>query len=180
MKEWQKKLSECRRSIHEMKDLLNLTEEEIRRIADIEERYPVCVPDYYLGLINPEDRDDPIRRMCIPDSMEFSEGGSPDTSGEADNTVVQGMQHKYRQTALIRPKIIVCLGRISAMQLIRPDFRISREHGQWFDKAGVRMMAIYHPAALLRDVSRRPDTFDDLKRLQAEIRAICPEVYAGA
>ena len=85
-----------------------------------------------------------------------------------------------RQTALIRPKIIVCLGRIAAMQLIRPDFRISREHGQWFDKAGVRMMAIYHPAALLRDVSRRPDTFDDLKRLQAEIRAICPEVYAGA
>lgn len=101
MKEWQTKLSECRRSIHEMKDLLNLTEEEIRRIADIEERYPVCVPDYYLGLINPEDRDDPIRRMCVPDSMEFSEGGSPDTSGEADNTVVQGMQHKYRQTALI-------------------------------------------------------------------------------
>lgn len=82
-----------------------------------------------------------------------------------------------RQTALLRPKIIVCLGRIAAMQLIKPDFKITREHGQWFEKAGVRMMAIYHPSALLRDPFRRPDTFDDLKRLQAEIRAICPNTY---
>lgn len=82
-----------------------------------------------------------------------------------------------RQTALIRPKIIVCLGRIAAMQFIKPDFKITREHGQWFDKAGIRMMAIYHPSALLRDPFRRPDTFDDLKRLQAEILAVCPDTY---
>ncbi len=82
-----------------------------------------------------------------------------------------------RQTALIRPKIIVCLGRIAAMQLIKPDFKITREHGQWFEKAGVRMMAIYHPSALLRDPSRRPETFDDLKALQAEIRRVCTHTY---
>ena len=82
-----------------------------------------------------------------------------------------------RQTALIRPKIIVCLGRIAAMQLIKPDFKITREHGQWFEKAGVRMMAIYHPSALLRDPFRRPETFDDLKALQAEIRAVCTRTY---
>ena len=87
------------------------------------------------------------------------------------------MGYLRRQTALIRPKIIVCLGRIAAMQLIRSDFKISREHGQWTEKAGVRMMAMYHPAALLRDPARRPDTFDDLKGLQAEIRRICPHVY---
>lgn len=78
-----------------------------------------------------------------------------------------------RQTALIRPKIIVCLGRIAAMQLIKSDFKITREHGQWFDKGGIRMMAIYHPAALLRDPRRRPETFEDLKGLQREIQAIC-------
>ena len=82
-----------------------------------------------------------------------------------------------RQTALIRPKIIVCLGRIAAMQLIKPDFKITREHGQWFEKAGVRMMAIYHPSALLRDPFRRPETFDDLKALQAEIRRVCTHTY---
>ena len=84
-----------------------------------------------------------------------------------------------RQVALVRPKIIVCLGRIAAMQLIRGDFKISREHGQWTEKAGVRMMAIYHPSALLRDPARRPDAFDDLKALQAEILAVCPEAYGG-
>mgnify|MGYP001019027323 FL=1 len=55
------------------------------------------------------------------------------------------------QFVLIRPKIIVCLGRIAAMKLIRPDFRITREHGQIFEKSGVLMMATLHPAALLRN-----------------------------
>ena len=78
-----------------------------------------------------------------------------------------------RQTALLRPKIIVCLGRIAAMKLIREDFKISREHGQWVEKAGVQMMAMYHPAALLRDPYRRPEAFDDLKALQAKVRELC-------
>ena len=78
-----------------------------------------------------------------------------------------------RQTALLRPKIIVCLGRIAAMKLIREDFKISREHGQWFEKNGVRMMAVYHPAALLRDPRRRPEAFDDFKALQSKIREVC-------
>ncbi|HPE15421.1 MAG TPA: uracil-DNA glycosylase [Oscillospiraceae bacterium] len=78
------------------------------------------------------------------------------------------------QTALLRPEIIVCLGRISAMKLIKPDFKITREHGAWFDKGGVKMMAIYHPAALLRDPRKRPETFEDLKRLQQAARELCP------
>lgn len=82
-----------------------------------------------------------------------------------------------RQIALLQPKIIVCLGRISAMKFIKPDFRITKEHGQWFDIDGRRVMALYHPAALLRDPNRRPETFDDLKRLQAEIHSICEHTY---
>ena len=68
------------------------------------------------------------------------------------------------QTALIRPKIIVCLGRIAAKKLIDPDYRITRQHGQWVEKNGIWMTAIYHPSALLRDVAKRPETFDDLLR----------------
>ena len=75
------------------------------------------------------------------------------------------------------PKLIVCLGRISAMKFIKPDFKITREHGQWFEVDGRRVMALYHPAALLRDPGKRPETFDDLKRLQAEIRAVCTHTY---
>ena len=81
------------------------------------------------------------------------------------------------QVRLLRPQIIVCLGRIAAMKLIREDFRITREHGQWTQKSGVWLMALYHPSALLRDETKRPDTFRDLLGLRAKIREVCPEVY---
>ena len=77
------------------------------------------------------------------------------------------------QTRLLRPKIIVCLGRIAAMKLIQEDFKITRDHGQWFEKGGIWFIALYHPSALLRDVSKRPDTFRDLKTLQKKVREIC-------
>ena len=79
------------------------------------------------------------------------------------------------QTKLLRPKIIVCLGRIAAMKLIREDYRISREHGQWIEKGGIWFTAMYHPSALLRDTSKRPETFRDLKLLQAKIQEICAD-----
>ena len=77
------------------------------------------------------------------------------------------------QTRLLRPKIIVCLGRIAAMKLIREDFKISREHGQWEQKGGIWFTALYHPSALLRDETKRPDTFRDLKSLQAKVLEVC-------
>ena len=79
-----------------------------------------------------------------------------------------------RQTALIRPRIIICLGRIAAKAVIRDDFRITADHGQWFSRNGVEMTAIYHPAALLRDEGKRPETFVDLKEIQRRIRELCP------
>ena len=74
------------------------------------------------------------------------------------------------QVALIKPKIIVCLGRIAAQKLIDPQFRITRQHGTWVEKNGVWMSATYHPSALLRDVSKRPDAFDDLMSLREMIQ----------
>lgn len=78
-----------------------------------------------------------------------------------------------RQVKLMQPKIIVCLGRISAAELIHEDFKITKEHGQFFEKSGVLMMALYHPAALLRNPNLKPYAFEDLKILQAKIREIC-------
>ena len=66
------------------------------------------------------------------------------------------------QVALVKPRIIVCLGRIAAKRVIDPDYRITRQHGQWVEKGGFWMTAIYHPSALLRDMTKRPETFDDL------------------
>lgn len=81
------------------------------------------------------------------------------------------------QVRLMKPKIIVCLGRIAAQVMIKPDFKITVEHGQWFEKGNFKMMALFHPAALLRDPRRKPDTFEDLKRLQAAIRETCDHTY---
>ena len=77
------------------------------------------------------------------------------------------------QHALIKPKIVVCLGRIAAAELIGGDFKITRDHGKWFNKDGVKYMALYHPSALLRDPNRRPETFLDLKELERTIKDIC-------
>lgn len=94
-------LSECIRDVDKLSDYLKLSDDEEKRIREISERYPFCVPPYYLGLIDPDDPADPIRKICIPGPQELSGTGMEDTSGEGDNTVIRGMQHKYRQTTLI-------------------------------------------------------------------------------
>jgi DNA polymerase len=86
------------------------------------------------------------------------------------------IEYLRNQVALIRPKIIVCLGRIAAKRIIREDYRITREHGQWTQKNGVWVTAFYHPSALLRDVSKRPEAFDDLISLREKIREIGAEL----
>lgn len=80
------------------------------------------------------------------------------------------------QVALVKPKVIVCLGRIAAKRLIDSDYRITRQHGQWVQKNGFWMTAIYHPSALLRDVSKRPETFDDLLSIRAKLREVNAEI----
>ena len=77
-----------------------------------------------------------------------------------------------KQIELVNPSVIVCLGRIAAKRLIDPQYRITREHGQWICRNGIWMTAIYHPSALLRDVSKRPETFDDLLSIREKIREI--------
>ncbi len=76
------------------------------------------------------------------------------------------------QVLLVKPKMIVCLGRIAAKRLIDPEYRITRQHGQWVKKNDIWMTAIYHPSALLRDVSKRPETFDDLLSIRAKLKEI--------
>jgi DNA polymerase len=82
------------------------------------------------------------------------------------------MDYLRAQVRLVKPKVIVCLGRIAAQRLIRKDYRITREHGQWVQAGPFWMTAIYHPSALLRDVNKRPETFDDLLSIQAKLREL--------
>lgn len=77
-----------------------------------------------------------------------------------------------QQFTLIQPQIVVCLGRIAAKRIIDPEFRITREHGQWWCRNGIWMTAIYHPSALLRDPGKRPETFEDLLEIRKKIREV--------
>ena len=77
-----------------------------------------------------------------------------------------------QQIDIVDPKIIICLGRIAARRLIKPDFRITKEHGIWFERNGTPITATLHPAALLRDPRKKPDVFEDFKK----IRAKCAEL----
>ena len=83
------------------------------------------------------------------------------------------------QTKLISPKIIVCLGRISAMKLIKKDFKVTKEHGVWFEKGGIQFMGTFHPAALLRNPNNKPEAMEDFFGLREKINEMCPETYQG-
>ena len=99
--------------------------------------------------------------------------GNRDPKEEEQNACIGYLRN---QVALIQPKIIVCLGRIAAMKIIHPNFRITREHGTWTERNGIWMTAIYHPSALLRDVSKRPETFDDLLSIRDIIRQTASKI----
>ncbi len=81
------------------------------------------------------------------------------------------------QVKLIRPKIIVCLGRVAATRLIKKDMKITKEHGIFFEKNGVIMMATLHPAALLRNPNNKPGAFEDFQKLREKIKEVCDHTY---
>ena len=73
------------------------------------------------------------------------------------------------QVRLIRPRVIVCLGRIAAMRLISPDFKITRDHGKWYERGDFLMTAVYHPAALLRDPRKKDDMLADMRSIKSKL-----------
>lgn len=82
-----------------------------------------------------------------------------------------------QQFQLIRPKIVVCLGRVAAQRMLDPGFSISRDHGKFFDKQGTLFMATYHPAALLRNPDNKPAVFGDFVALRQKITEVCDHTY---
>ncbi len=76
------------------------------------------------------------------------------------------------QIRLMNPKIVVCLGRISAQQIISADFKVTVQHGEFIDKGGILYMGTFHPAALLRDPNKKPDAFADFLKLRDKIQEL--------
>ena len=98
---WREELRSNITKAEELRGYLKLSDEETSRLEAILEHFPMTITRYYLSLINWDDPKDPIRRMCIPSIEENDMTGKFDTSGEADNTILPGLQHKYNETVLI-------------------------------------------------------------------------------
>jgi len=88
-------------TIDELKQYIKLSKKEEALLKKVVKEHPMRISGYYLSLIDKDDPDDPIRRMIVPSIEELNLSGYYDTSGEAENTKMIGLQHKYPQTALI-------------------------------------------------------------------------------
>ena len=75
-----------------------------------------------------------------------------------------------QQVKLIKPRIIVCLGRIAAQRLISADFRVTSQHGEFIEKNGILFMGTFHPSALLRTESNKPLALQDFQNLRNKIK----------
>lgn len=82
------------------------------------------------------------------------------------------IEYLREQVRAVSPKLIICLGRISAMRLIKPDFRITAEHGIWFERGAFSICAVYHPSALLRDPRKKDDMLADMMEIKRRLDAL--------
>ena len=89
--------------------------------------------------------------------------GNRDPLPEEQEACINYLRH---QLLLVKPRIIVCLGRIAAQRIISPDFKITSQHGTWIERKGYSITAAYHPSALLRDVSKKRPTWEDFKEIR--------------
>jgi len=88
-------------TIEQLKNFIELSPKEEKKLRQITNKHPMRITPYYMSLIDWNDPDDPIRKMAIPSLNELNLQGSYDTSGEAENTKMSGLQYKYQETALI-------------------------------------------------------------------------------
>lgn len=98
---WEKELNSNITTLDDLKKVLPIEEKETLELEKIISDFPMSIPRYYLSLIHTDDPHDPIKKMSVPSTAESSTEGIWDTSGEKQNTVLEGLQHKYPQTALL-------------------------------------------------------------------------------
>ena len=82
-----------------------------------------------------------------------------------------------QQVALLKPRIILCLGASTAQWLIDERIALDHSHGVWIERNGIHMTALHAPADLVCDTALMPVAFSDWKGVEEKIRSICPEIF---
>ncbi|MCD7777362.1 MAG: uracil-DNA glycosylase [Clostridiales bacterium] len=109
------------------------------------------------------------QKVYIANVVKCRPPGNRDPSPEERVACLNYLRIQY---LLVKPKIIVCLGRIAAISLITPNFSITRDRGKWYYKKGVQFTATYHPSALLRDESKKGLAWKDLKAIKERLNEL--------
>ena len=105
-------------------------------------------------------------KIYIANMVKCRPPANRDPKAEETESCIGFLREQVKQ---IRPAIIVCLGRVSACRLISPDFKVTRQHGEWFEKGGIKFMGTFHPAALLRNPNNKPAAFEDFLKIREAI-----------
>ena len=89
----------------------------------------------------------------------------PHNRDPEEDEIVACMDYLRNQVMIIKPKIIVLLGRIALQNILGKDYKITASRGKWFEKDGIKYIPTFHPAALLRDETKKIDFWNDLKEI---------------
>lgn len=96
----------------------------------------------------------------------------PGNRNPAPEEAAQCIDFLRQQTALIRPKVMVLLGRVACRYILKEDIFITRDHGVWFERKGIWFMPTFHPSALLRDPSKKRDAWEDFKKIRDKLHEL--------
>ena len=99
----------------------------------------------------------------------------PGNRNPAPDEIAACLDYLRAQVLLIRPRVIVLLGKVASGALLKQEIFITRDHGMWFERKGIMFMPTYHPSALLRDQSKKRDAWEDFKK----VRAMLAQLRAG-
>ena len=96
-----------------------------------------------------------------------------DPKPEEQDMCINWLREQFK---IIKTKIIVCVGRISAQKLIDKNFKVTQQHGEFIDKNGTLFMGTYHPAAILRNPNNKEAAFGDWLALRDKINELGIEI----
>jgi DNA polymerase len=96
----------------------------------------------------------------------------PENRTPVADEVAACLPHLRAQTALIRPRVIVLLGATALRAVLGDSARITRDRGKWVERKGVWMMPTFHPAALLRDESKKRPAWEDFKQVRDKLAEV--------
>ena len=96
----------------------------------------------------------------------------PQNRNPEPDEAAECLNYLRAQVGLVRPQVVVLLGKIACRYTLQQEVSVMREHGTWFERKGVWFIPTYHPSALLRNPALKRDSWDDFQKIREKLREI--------